>query len=81
MAMTKVLEQLQYKTSKTKTPSRGREMMRGKTMSYIFKVKQAVEASNEAIRRKIQNLLPPPKPKLKEAVLHIVLAPEFTHSI
>lgn len=42
---------------------------------------QVVGASNEAIRKKIQNLLHHPNSKLKQAVLHIVLAPEFTHSI
>lgn len=40
--MTKFLEKLQYKMSKTKPLSHGREMMRGKMMSHIFKVKQGL---------------------------------------
>lgn len=41
-AMTKFLEKLQYKMSKTKPLSQGREMMRGKTMSHTFKVEQGL---------------------------------------
>lgn len=48
MAMTKFLEQPKYETSKTKTLSRGREIMRGKTMLHIFKVKQGLTTHTDS---------------------------------
>lgn len=65
-------------------------MMREKTMSHFIEVEQRSishvlsiqkAGASKASRKQIPTLLLPTNThKIREAVLHIVLAPEFTHN-